>query len=85
MEENNIEEAPRKIFEEILDENMILKKEIESLKHIGNTFKAEMEEMKAKLAGYEVEKMKRKFCIHCKNEYNPLKNENVKFYKEISL
>jgi len=72
-----LEEDTKKYFETILEENCNLKKDCESLKSIGRNLKEEMKEMKMKLETYEFEKFKRKFCIHCKNEYNPWKNENV--------
>ena len=61
----------------IFDENSILKKENETLKNIGKNLKAEILLLKDKLSNYEKEKFKVKFCIHCKNEYNPIKNDIV--------
>ena len=39
----------------------------------------EIKLLRAKMENYEKEKYKIKFCIHCKNDYNPLSNEQVSY------
>ena len=85
LEENNFGEEVKNHLEEILEENIILITECESLRNIGRNLKEEIRFLKAKIEKYETEKFKPKFCIHCKSEYNPTYNENVNFLKKFKI
>jgi len=46
---------------------------------LGKNLQEEIKLLRVKMENYEKEKYKIKFCIHCKNDYNPLSNNQVSF------
>lgn len=53
------------------------------MRKLGIQLKEEISFLNEKIKNFENEKNKIKFCIHCKNEYNPLFNEKVSLFLDI--